>query len=237
MAKKLTRRQRQFLSEFLDYYQEYNDSIHYTELATQLGIGKVTAYEMLRLLEKHELVESEYYLPEGARGPGRASVRFRPTKQASHLLEDVSGKEGDLEVWKARKEHILQELHAGRVGGYEELLDELLVRISDQRSPLIYVTEMITATILTVSLMKKSSEENGLLNQLRRIGLPGELGLSALAGIGSALSLAENINIKLSTFLLEQGGRYQGMIKELSEDNRKRLLEYTREIARIVKRK
>ena len=51
MAIKLTRRQHQFLSQFLDFYHEVEQPIHYPDLADRLGIGNVTAYEMLRLLE------------------------------------------------------------------------------------------------------------------------------------------------------------------------------------------
>jgi Mn-dependent DtxR family transcriptional regulator len=75
MAKKLTRRQNQFLSQFLDLYQENDKPIHYATLAKHLDIGKVTAYEMLRLLEKRGLVKSEFHLPSGDRGPGRSGAR------------------------------------------------------------------------------------------------------------------------------------------------------------------
>ena len=55
MAKNLTHRQREFLNHFLDLYQEMEEPIHNTVLADRLGLGKVTAYEMLRLLEERGL--------------------------------------------------------------------------------------------------------------------------------------------------------------------------------------
>ena len=69
--KKLTRRQQQFLSKFLDLYGKKRESLHYTALAEYIGVGKISAYEMLRLLEEHGLVEAEYELPANQRGPGR----------------------------------------------------------------------------------------------------------------------------------------------------------------------
>ena len=48
---KLTRRQRQFLNKFLDLYDQDREPLHYTALAEHLGVNKISAYEMLRLLE------------------------------------------------------------------------------------------------------------------------------------------------------------------------------------------
>ena len=235
MAKKLTRRQQQFLSQFLDMYQEIDQPIHYVALAKRLDIGKVTAYEMLRLLENHGLVEAEFHLPSGDRGPGRSTVLFRPARKAIQLVEQLSGGTTDSEAWELAKARILLQLHEGKAEGYETLLNDLLVRISERRSPLIFITEMITATILTVASIQKAVEEKGLLDRLRRIGLPGEIGLSALAGISSALSMVENVNLSLSTFFLEHSGKYQEMLSRLSEEKRNQLSDFAREVTKIVK--
>ena len=235
MAKKLTRRQQQFLSQFLDMYQEIDKPIHYVAFAKCLDIGKITAYEMLRLLEKRGLVKSEYHLPSGNRGPGRSVVLFQPTQEATRLVKILSGEADDTEDWNLVKQRILQQLHEGKAGGYEALLNDLLARISERRSPLIFMTEMITATILSVASIQKAAEDKGLLDRLRRIGLPGEIGLSALAGISSALSMFENVNLNLSTFLLDHSGKYQEMLTQLSEEKRNQLSDFAREVTKIVK--
>lgn len=235
MAKKITRRQHQFLSEFLDMYQEIDQPIHYVALAKRLDIGKVTAYEMLRLLEKRGLVKSEFHLPSGDRGPGRSTVLFLPTQKTIQLISQLSDGAADTEAWELAKTRIMQQLHEGKVEGYETLLNDLLARISERRSPLIFMTEMITATILTVASIQKDAEEKGLLDRLRRIGLPGEIGLSALAGISSALSMVENVNLSLSTFLLEQSGKYQEQTTRLSEEKRDQLSDFAREVTKIVR--
>jgi len=235
MAKKLTRRQHQFLSRFLDLYQENDTHIHYVALAKRLDIGKVTAYEMLRLLEKRGLVKSEFHLPSGDRGPGRSIVLFRPTQNAVQLINQLSGGAANSESWELAKVRILLQLHEGKVEGYESLLNDLLARISKRRSPLIFMTEMITATILAVADIQKEAEDKGLIDRLQRIGLPGEIGLSALEGISSALSMVENVNLSLSTFLLEHSGKYQEMLIQLSEEKRNQLSAFAREVTKIVK--
>jgi len=235
MAKKLTRRQHEFLSQFLDMYQEIDKPIHYVALAERLDIGKVTAYEMLRLLEKRELVKSEFHLPAGDRGPGRSTVLFHPTQKTIQLINEISDGTSDTEDWESAKSRILLKLHEGKVEGYESLLNDLLARTSDRRSPLIFMTEMITATILTVASIQTEAEDKGLINRLQKIGLPGEIGLSALAGISSALSMVEKVNLSISTFLLEQSGKYQEQLTNLSEEKRNRLSDFAREVAKIVR--
>ena len=236
MTKKMTRRQKQFLGKFLDIYRESEEPIHYVGLAKRLDIGKITAYEMLRLLENRGLVEAEFHLPPGNRGPGRSEVFFRPTKEATQFFERLSEDTEENEEWEIVKRHILKELQDGKAGRYEALLDNLLIRIPEQRSPLIFITEMVTTIILALTPIKKAVKDKGLLDRLSRIGFPGEVGLIALAGFGAALSLVEDVNLKLSTLLMEQSGKYQEMLAQLSEGKKKQLTDFAREVAKIVKR-
>lgn len=229
---KLTRRQQEFLNQFLDVYRDMDKPIHYTTLAKRLGIGKVTAYEMLRLLEKRGLVQAEYKLSGESRGPGRSSVVFSPTPEAHRLLGPLLHPE-DHDTWEQAKQTLLDQIRAGRTAGYENLLEELLSRISDRRSPLIYLTEMVTATILMVEGLQESSQTNPLLKRLRRIGQPNEIDISGLPGMSAAVSMFEQAN-KASTFLLEQSGKFQTRLAQLGEENRRRLSDFAREVAEII---
>jgi hypothetical protein len=203
MTRKLTRRQQQFLSRFLDFYHEVEEPIHYPDLAKRLGIGKITAYEMLRLLEERGLVEAEYHLPPGSRGPGRSTVLFIPTFKASQLLSELSGGSSEDEDWE---------------------------------EPLIYTTEMVTAILLATDTLRDTTEFNELTKRLQRIGLPGEIGLSALGGFSAALCMVERANRRASTFLFEQSGKYQTMLSRISEENRRYLSNFAREVAKIINR-
>ena len=235
MRKELTRRQMQFLSQFLDIYQEMDDPIHYVDLAKRLDIGKITAYEMLSLLEKRGLVEAKYHLPPGNRGPGRAEVFFQPTKGAIRLFERLSESTADTEEWEIVKQRILKELKDGKAAGYETLLNDLIIRIPERHSPLVFMTEMVTTIILALTPIKRAVKDKGILDRLSRIGLPGEVGLIALAGLGAALYLVEDVNLKLSTLLMEQSGKYQEMIAKLGEEKKKQLTDFTRDVIKIVK--
>lgn len=234
MAKKTTQRQKQFLGHFLDFYNESKGPIHYVALAKRLEIGNVTAYEMLRLLEKQGLVEAEYHLPPGNRGPGRAEVFFRPTQAAISLFERLSGGRINDESWKLAKQRILNQLQKNETGGYEKLLNDLLVRIPEQRSPLLFMTEMNTAIILTLASIQKTAVGKELIDRLRRIGFPGEIGLISLAGIGAILSVVEDVNLKLSSFLLEQSEKYQEMFKQLNAEKQEQLTDFAREVTRMA---
>ena len=235
MAKKLTRRQQEFLSKILDLHQEMDGPIHYAALAERLGVGNVTAYEMLRLLEERGLVEAEYHLPEGDRGPGRSSVLFRPTPKAERALQRLTGNSTWDNDWEGIKKQIVSQLKEGQAAGYETFLNELLSRLPDQPSPLVFLTEMNTAIILALHSLQERAETLDPLKKLNRIGLPGEIDLSAVPGIGLSLSLVEQINQKISSGLSAQAGRYQAVLAQLSEEKRFLLSEFTRRISRIVR--
>jgi len=232
--KKLTRRQQDFLSKFLDLYTEGQEPLHYSTVAEHLGVSKVSAYEMLRLLEERGLVEAEYQLPIHLRGPGRASVVFRPTALAAQELARLAGRDVNQQEWEAVKEHILQQLEAGKAEDYESLLEELLARTPDQRSPVIYAAEMITAIILGLESLRSTAEAHGLRDRLKEIGKVGELGLGIFTGLGMGLSVAERLNRRLASFLLVQSSRFQAALTQLSDESRRQLTEFTREVMQTI---
>jgi len=234
MNKKLTRRQLEYLNHFLDIYREINQSVHYKTVAERLGIGNVTAYEMLHLLEEKGLLRAEYQSNPDHKGPGRSSVYFHPTQETNRLIKTLSGSQGDSENWQIVKEHILQQLREGKAGGYEDLLSDLLLRIPDRRTPLIFLTELNTAVILMLATIQEAPEIQGMMKRLQKIGLPQEVGLSVMSGIGMLLSVMERTNRRYSTSLLTQFSRFEDTLVQLSEDSRQKLSEFTREIVQIV---
>ena len=135
--KNLTRRQQQFLSKFLDLYSKEREPLHYTAVAEHLGVNKISAYEMLRLLEEHGLVEAEYQLAANLRGPGRASVMFRPTSLATQVIAKLAGGDANEQEWEVLKEHIIEQLKAGKAKNYDTLLQELLARTPEEHAPVI----------------------------------------------------------------------------------------------------
>jgi len=234
MKKKLTYRQQQFLSQFLDIYRELEHSVHYVAVAEQLGISKVTAYEMLRLLEEKGLVRAEYQTNSDQHGPGRPTVFFYPTQEANNLINVLAGDGINLEDWQVVKEQILQQLRDGKAGGYEELLSNLLARIPERRSPLIIATELITALILILTTIQDAPEIRALLERLQQIGFPKKISLSVMSGIAMLLSVMERANRHYSTVLLSQFSQYEDALSQLNEESRRQLSDFTREAVRIL---
>lgn len=234
MEKKLTHRQKEFLTQFLDIYKEMDHSVHYVAVAEHLGIGNVTAYEMLRLLEERGLVRAEYQQNIDQHGPGRSNVLFYPTKEADRLINSLTGDSEYLEDWQVVKEQILQQLRDGKADEYEELLSNLLLRVPERRSPLIYVTELITAMILMLYTLQDRPEIHAVMERLDRIGLPKEIGLGVLSGVAMLLSVLERTNRHYSTILLGQISRFEDTLAQMSEKSRKQIGEFTREVVHIL---
>ncbi len=230
---RLTGRQRDFLKKFLDLYREAEHPLHYTELADKVGVSKVTAYDMLRLLEERGLVTSEYVLPEGG-GPGRSSIVFSPTEKAATVMAQLAGESWDTAEWDEVKARILAALRENKDTGYEDLLEEILLRIPERKSPMLYAAEMITAVLLSLHQLREEAKASGLLENLRALGWPGELGLSALAGLTLGLTLVEKANRRITTLLLSYAQKYQDHLARLSAENKKKLSDFAQEVMRIV---
>ncbi|MBN1814747.1 MAG: PadR family transcriptional regulator [Anaerolineae bacterium] len=229
---KLTGRQQAFLSDLMDLYGAGKEPLHYAAVAERLGIGRITAYDMLRLLEEKGLLTSEYVMPTG--GPGRSSIVFRPTDQGEALVRRLAGDTWDREEWETVKAHIIQALQAGRGSGYEALLEEILARLPERKTPLAYTGEMVTAVILSLHQLREEVPDSRLWERLRDLGLPEEIGLSALGGLAVGLSLIERANRRLAHALLSATRQYQDYLAGLSAESRRRLSEFTAEVMRIV---
>jgi len=232
--KPLTKRQREFLSKLLDLYYQEEGPIHYSTVAKRLGVGNVTAYEMMRLLEDRGLARAEYQRPGEMRGPGRSSVVFRPTPLASKVILGLAKGRWSEAEWDDAKVRILDQLRSGDASEYETLLDELLKRLPDQRSPTLYLMQMVTAIALGLHSLKDRAEIKRMRSILRKVGLPGELDLDTLAGITIGFSMVERFNQHVAQKFLKQANKYQAILAELSAENRRRLAEFTREVLDIV---
>ena len=229
----LTGRQREFLESFLDMYHNVQGPLHYSQVAEQLGVSKITAYDMLKLLEKRDLVQAEYLLPERGQGPGRSTIVFRPTVKAHDLFSELTGDEWDETEWTQVRERILEALHSERYTDYQELIAELMIRIPESANPMVYAAEMITAMILFLHQTRVSATVS-LEETLQKLGLPGELGLSALAGLSLGLSFVEKANRRLTQLLTSHTSRYQSIMSRLSSENRQQLSGFAQDVVRQI---
>jgi DNA-binding MarR family transcriptional regulator len=234
VAIKTTRRQRAFLSQFLDLYQRHKQALHYSIVAEELDVKKTTAYEMLRLLEDRGLVASEYVLPKEHAGPGRSTIVFYPTEKATALMSQLAGQAWESEEWDQVRERILRALHDGRGTGYQDLLNEILLRIPQRKSPMLYAGELITAVILHVYQLRGEAGTRRLFTTLKSLGLPGELGLNALTGLTLGLTLVERANRRFATMILSYAAKYEEHLARLSAENRRSLADFVREVLETI---
>jgi len=228
---KLTRRQREFLSKFVDLYREFQKPLHYTQVARRLGIGNVTAYEMLRLLEERGLVTREYVITGK---PGRSSVLFYPSREAfillrQTLLDTPIGRE-----WEEARAQIIRTLKEARERDFEGVMEQLLRHLPERTSPLLFMADLITAVMLILHRLRKMAVEQDFFKQLRNLGLPGEKGLNALAGLMFGLAMAERFNWSLSQALLRYSVKFQSYLAGMNKEAKEALAEFTGEIMQII---
>lgn len=221
----LTGRQREFLERFVDLHLEAKRPLHYGAVSERLGVSRITAYEMLRVLEKKGLVKSTYAVPAG-RSAGRSTIVFRPTAKGRQLVARLADEDWEQAGWPEVKERTLAALRAGGEGDREELFEEMLLRLEDQKTPLLAATGVITAAILSLNRLEREAEVTGLGEQLRSLGAPGELGLSALACLTVGLALVGQANPRLASQITAQISQFQEQLAQLTAESKQRLSEY-----------
>lgn len=222
----LTPRQRAFLIELCKLYQEQQKPIHYTLLAEKLGVSKFTAYDMLRVLKRKGMVASEYVLAKRS-GPGRSTVAFYPTNKAAELLSAGGGSFG--EEWQQAKEKMLQRLREAGKADYKQLVDEMLAKLPQQRPPLLYCAEAITALLLNLNRMRERAGKVNLLQSLPSLSSGGEVSIGTLAGLSLGAILMERNESSLREKLLPHIKRCQIRMLELSRQNKKLLSDFLQE--------
>jgi DNA-binding MarR family transcriptional regulator len=232
----LTYRQRTFVEKLLDVYHDHSDQpVHYSDVASALGVANSTAYEMMRLLERKGYVVSEYHLADHHSGPGRSQVLFRPSLKALKtfrrlLDEDVSGQE-----WRAVRDRVLERLSAEGLPYDEDSLSDLLATIPDDSDPLAYCAQVLAASL--VSLRSQVANRVQQLGILRDIA-DGKGGLELLGLVpGFALGFASAVrdgSARLSA-LAGHVRRYQSVLQEMDDAARARLLRFSREIVAALR--
>jgi DNA-binding PadR family transcriptional regulator len=229
---KLSPRQRDFLSRLLDLCRQAEAPVHYTDVARALEVSPVTAYEMLRLLEDKRLVRSETSRPEGHRG--RSVVVFSPTERARAMFAELTGNPASQREWEEARAAILAALERGRGTDYQYLLNELLLRIPERKSPLLFTADMITAIILVFYELRDTAATKGIFAQLRRFGPPGWALLYSLAGFSLALSLVEKANRRATSLLLSYSQQFREHLDSLAGGEKAHLSDFVYEVLRAI---
>jgi hypothetical protein len=231
----LTYRQKVFMGKIIDLYHEMKEPVHYSVAAKRLGVSNSTAYDMLRLLEKKGLLSSQYDTPKETSGPGRASIKFIPTKYATELFSYLAGEDHEQKEWEDVKATILTSLRKGKAVEHQALLNELISRMPEARTPLVRCTEVMTALLLSFREARqelKSQKSVGLL-----LKQPvNKLSMSTTAGFILGQSLASRKLKQVKGDYQEYIKKYQDSLDKLSSKSLAALHKFTREAWSILKR-
>ena len=230
----LTGRQDAFLRAFLELYERDHEPLHYSRVAERLGVSKITAYDMLRLLEDKGLLSSQYILPDDRRGAGRSSLAFHPSPQAKAIVKELVGENWEEREWEDTCQQMLSAVREGKARGYEGLITDILARAEQQSTPLLFAAEMATAVILLLRWVGGDVPQAALRERIQAMGFPGEMGLEALAGMAVGLSVAEDLNRKLTYQLAPHVQHFQQCLAMLDQHGRRRITELTQKVWRIV---
>ncbi len=179
---KLTPRQKDFLSKFLELYREDRQPLHYSFVAKKLGVAKVTAYEMLCALEKVGLVSREYH---SRKRPGRSSVRFLPSPHVPDW-KDVGRELEEVRSFLAR----IAEKAAQ--SDPEKLKEEFLRELPENPSPLLFMAGLTAITLSALVGAFKKGQATELRSLLRAMRLPG-----AITGFVVGLALAGGFSTEM----------------------------------------
>ncbi len=228
----LSARQQDFLNRLLDLYREAQAPVHYADVARALDVKPVTAYEMLRLLEDKGLVHSEMTRPQGHKG--RSVIVFAPTEKSTAILSQLTGNSPSDGEWEQAKTGILQALESAKGTDYHRLLDEILLRIPETRSSLLFAADMVTAIILALYDLRDSAAASGIFSTLRRFGPPGWAILYSLAGFSLALSLVEKANRRAASLLLAHAQQFRHHLDALTQGEKARLSDFVYDVLRTL---
>lgn len=221
----LTRRQETFVLNLLELYRELNGPIHYSVLAERVGVSRITAYDMLRLLEEKGFVTSDYQ--RGKPGPGRAEVVFWPTEFArQRLAQWMEG--ADDSDWEEVKQRTLERILEDDLTGYadEELAQKMFAMIPpDGPASLRYCGEVMTILILRLHNEKSRRCFRMYLPDILADAEPvSAIDLNLLSGFILGLLAGENGTMQASNEeLVDHVKQYQRTVLGMDADLRNQL--------------
>ena len=213
---KLTPRQQTFLDNLFELYREFSGPVHYSVVASKLGVNKFSAYDMLKVLEKKGVAASDYILNDDQAGPGRSQVVFYPTHKAAEFLTQLREEMRYNSDWQRFKENILWRLKETRQSNSTEAVNEALSNLPDPKTPMNYCTAMISVLLLNIERLRS----HNLTPLVEALSSKGQIGLATLAGLslGSALSQEPN-DAPLTEKLMAHTQRFQNQLAELSDES------------------
>lgn len=235
---KLTRRQQTFIRSLLDLYRELPGPIHYSALAERIGVSRITAYDMLRLLEDKGFVRSDYQLSADRSAPGRSTILYYPTEKAHQTFAQLA-REMNAPNWEALQESIITMM--GEEGGMhdeeKEITQEILNRAPPEGSPgLRYCVEVVTI----ISLRLRNSPNLSILHdyheRIMTAGAANNNDFMLFGGFALGLLAAEQPgHPEWNLELLEHVRQCQRLVSGMNETERRRLISILQDLTAALR--
>jgi hypothetical protein len=145
------------------------------------------------------------------------------------LFSHQPGDDAEQEEWEGVKASILTSLRRGGAIEYRNLLRALLARTPEARSPLAYCSEVITALLLSLRVIKYKFCEHDPINTAMSAPVT-KVGMGALAGFTLGQLLAHEMGQRFAANFQNYIGKYEAALGELSHENLSALHEFTRQV-------
>ena len=114
------------------------------------------------------------------------------------------------------------------------MLDALLLRIPERKSPLLFAADMVTAIILVFYELRDRAAAKRIFSNLRLLGRPGWAVLYLLAGFSLALLLVEKANRSATSLLLSYAQQFREHLDNLTQGEKARLSDFVYEVLRAL---
>lgn len=233
---RLTDRSKEFLAALRKLCHEQSGPVHYEAVAKAVGVSKWTAYDMLRKLANDGLVGAEYILNRQSRTPGRSMVMFRPADDSDRASEcrcepahGGSHLPFGEELFRIKR-GLLSCLCELRSSAPKDLWQSLTEKLDDAKGPAAFCGYMVVLMLACARLLGGNSPD--VVMQLTNITADTRSALMMFSGAIMGMLVVRapgsaDLTRKIAGYMRE----FQDHIDSLSGQDRRRLLEFIREIA------
>lgn len=243
---KITKRQNEFLKTLIDLYKQKGSSVHYSEVARKMGVSKWTAYDMLQLLHKEDLLETEYVIPESdiykRSKLGRSTITFFPTKKG-YTVSNFSQRNFPTKAaeFNKLKKDIIQKFNELK-GKFN--IKDLFKEALQSKSPLIFCACLLLILILLIKKITEGVTEIKLISQVvphTTTNTYTELALIVFAGmcLGVLAKYVSKIPTTYGNNDLDEYTNYiqtyNQYVSQMNKEEQKSLLDFLKETLNEIK--
>jgi len=246
---KITNRQKEFLNALIGIYQEKSTPVHYSEVAKKMSVSKWTAYDMLHLLYRKNLLKIEYITSESIKENrpklGRSMITFAPTKKGfviSKQEQTISSKISDL---NKLKDDIIKQFN--ELKGKSNIKD-LLKEVLQTKSPFLFCACLLLILILLIKKIAEGVAEIKLISQIIPTNTTNTyIGLALVVFVGMCLGILSKYIHKIPDLITDSNENlndymdyvqiYNQYISQMNEKEQKYLLSFLEDTLKEINEK